>query len=73
MTNTEKLNEKIKNLGLKKIWICKQLGLSKEGFRKKAENITEFTPSEIKKMCQILGIKSLREKEAIFFAGEIPE
>ena len=67
MTNTELLREKINERGLKQGYIAEMLGLTSYGFAKKVNNDTEFKASEIKKLCDLLNITSLREKEAIFF------
>lgn len=68
MTDTELLTSKIDESGLKRSFIAEKLGLSPYGLSKKINNENEFKGSEIKLLCQILNIKSLKEKEAIFFA-----
>lgn len=67
MTNTDKLVQIIKESGLKKGFIASKLGLTTYGLQKKIENKTQFKAEEIKKMCIILNISSLKEKEEIFF------
>lgn len=67
MTNTELLNQEIKNSGLKKSWIANQLELSTFGFQKKVNNETQFKAGEIQKLCELLNITSLRHKDEIFF------
>lgn len=71
MTNTERLKELIKSCGLKMGFIAEKLGLSDYGLAKKINNETEFKASEIDKLCSILQIKSLDDKEAIFFAKQV--
>lgn len=73
MTDTEKLLEKIQNSGLKKGYIAKQLDLSIHGLQKKIKNINQFKAMEIELLCNILNIKSLKEKEEIFFAENVDE
>lgn len=68
MTNTDKLVQIIEESGLKKGFIASKLGLTTYGLQKKIENKTQFKAEEIKKMCIILNISSLKEKEEIFFA-----
>lgn len=68
MTDTGLLTDKIDESGLKRSFIAEKLGLSPYGLSKKINNESEFKGSEIKLLCQILNIKSLKEKEAIFFA-----
>lgn len=60
--------QKIAEVGKKKCYLAKKCGLSRAGFRNCELNISEFKPSHIDILCFELGITSLREKEAIFFA-----
>ncbi len=73
MTNTEKLKSLINERGLKQGFIAEKLGITSYGFAKKVNNETEFKASEIQKLCEILQITSLREKEAIFFNSKVDE
>ena len=69
MTNTELLNKKIDKSGYKKSYIAKAIGLkSAFGLAKKIRNENEFKAKEINKLCELLRIDSLEEKERIFFA-----
>ena len=67
MTDTKLLEEKIKESGLKKSYIAKMLNLSRQGFKNKCENRSPFSATHIAIMCDLLNIKSLTEKERIFF------
>ena len=67
MTNTDKLKATIKEKGLKQGYIASQLGITSYGFANKMNNKTEFKATEIQMLCQLLDIKSLEEKESIFF------
>ena len=71
LTNSEMLKEKIKSKGLKLNFLASKLGLSRQGFKNKVDNINEFTASEIIVLCDVLMITNLKEKEAIFFAKEV--
>ena len=71
MTDTGMLNELIKGSGLKKGWIAEQLGLSYFGFQKKINNESQFKANEIKKLCELLNITSLKMREDIFFASNV--
>ena len=71
MTNTIALQKRIDNSGLKQEYIAKQLNLTSYGFANKRDNKTEFKPSEINKLCDILGIDTLEERFAIFFASKV--
>lgn len=73
MVNTNLLNDKIKESGIKKEYIAKQLGITRAGFYKKATNGSEFTIKEVNIICKLLSITKLTEKESIFFAKEVNE
>lgn len=68
MTNTKLLEEKIKLCGKKKSHLADICGLSRAGFYNCMTNLAEFKTSQVDALCLELGITSLREKEAIFFA-----
>lgn len=67
MTDTLMLEQKIKDSGHSKKWIAEQIGLTYYGLHKKITNANEFKAVEIKALCELLGITSLREREDIFF------
>lgn len=71
MTDTVELNKRIRNSGLTKSYIAKKLGITLYGFQKKRENRSQFTAEEIKILCELLSINTLREKERIFFADKV--
>jgi len=71
MTNTIKLRNKIEDSGLKYGYIAKKIGISRFALNKKINNESEFKSSEILIICEILGVESLDEKEAIFFAKQV--
>lgn len=66
MTDTEKLRELILKSGMKYSYIAEQIGISRYSLQKKIENNNEFKAGEIKKICKLLKINSLEEKEKIF-------
>ena len=68
MNNTKLLEQKIKESGYKKKYLAGQLNLSYCGFRKKVNNDSDFSSTEIATLCRLLNIKALAEKEKIFFA-----
>lgn len=68
MTNTKALEKKIKESGKKKSYLAEKVGLSPAGFRNCIINKAEFKVSQVDVLCAELGITSLKEKEAIFFA-----
>lgn len=70
MTNSKLLREKIAECGLKINFVSSKLNLTYQGFINKVDNKTEFTASEISELSALLNIKSLKERDAIFFAKE---
>lgn len=71
MTDTERLLKAIEQSGLRKGFIASKLGLTTYGFQKKVENKSQFKAEEIKILCELLNITSLKEKERIFFAENV--
>jgi hypothetical protein len=69
MTNTELLERAIKDSGLKKVFLAEKIGLTPAGFYNCLNNRAEFKASQINALCELLGIKDLATKEAIFFAN----
>ena len=68
VTDTAELNRIIKE---SKSYIAGKLGISLFCFQKKRDNKSQFTAEEIKILCDILKIKSLKEKEKVFFAENV--
>lgn len=69
MTNSQLLESKIQKSGFRRSWILEQLGIkSYATLRAKIRNKSEFTASEIDKLCDILSL-SKSQREAIFFAS----
>lgn len=68
MTNTDLLKKIIDERGLKIGFISNFVGISRQLMWKKVNNLTPFNQYEIGKMCEVLKITSLKQKEAIFFA-----
>lgn len=71
MTDTKELNRIIHESGLTKSYIANKLGISLYSFQLKRENKRQFTAEQIKTLCELLDIRSLKEKERIFFASEV--
>lgn len=71
MTNTRLLKELIDKSGLKMNFIAEYVGLSRQGLWQKINNKTPFNQFEIEKLCTLLRIKKLTDKEAIFFAVDV--
>ena len=68
MTNSDLLKQIIEESGLKIGYIASFVGISRQLLWKKVNNLTPFNQYEIDKLCEVLKITSLRQKEAIFFA-----
>ena len=68
MTNSDLLKQVIEESGLKIGFIASFVGISRQLLWKKVNNLTPFNQYEIDKMCEVLKITSLRQKESIFFA-----
>lgn len=68
MTNTEALRQCIDQSGYKMQYIADQVGISRFALNQKIENKTQFKSEEIKTICNVLGISSLKERDRIFFA-----
>ena len=71
MTNTELLNEIIKKSGLKKAFLAEKVGLTRVGFSNCLSGKAEFKASQIAVLCDLLDIRSLELKEAVFFANHV--
>ena len=71
MTNSSALRELIESKGMKYKHVAQKLGLSGYGLALKIDNKNEFRVTEVKQLCEILGITSLRERERIFFADDV--
>ena len=72
MTNTNLLEKKIRDSGLRIGYICEQLGISYPGFQKKLRNEggSEFKPSEITVLTELLHL-TREEVDEIFFAAVV--
>lgn len=68
MTNTELLERKIIESGKTRAFLAEKVGLSYAGFRNCVTNKAEFKAGQIAILCAELGITTLKEKDAIFFA-----
>lgn len=68
MTNSKQLRDLIEKRGLKLKYVAEYLGLSSYGLSLKIDNKQEFKTSEVAALCELLKIKSLEQKEAIFFS-----
>lgn len=70
MTDRNLLNERIKNKGIKKGAIAKELKKSYKTLSKKLAGTQDFTESEMRTLSRILQL-SVEDRMAIFFADEV--
>lgn len=63
--NTELLQKKIKDSGLKMGFIAEKLGRSRQALRGKIKGETEFLPSEVRVLCELLRLTD-EERRLIF-------
>ena len=68
MVNTELLDVKIKESGLKKSQLCKAMGITYQAFRLKRNNVYAFTSQEVNTLCELLNIRTMAEMKKIFLA-----
>lgn len=71
MTNTELLKDYIEKSGLKLTYIAEKLEISRSALWKKINNTSSFDQYQIEKMCDLVGIRTLKEKDAVFFAHNV--
>ncbi|MCI2049022.1 MAG: helix-turn-helix transcriptional regulator [Lachnospiraceae bacterium] len=67
MVDTQYLEKIIDDSGLKKVYLAKKLGISRQSFCKKVKNRVSFTDKEANALCSELGINKVSEKKKIFF------
>lgn len=71
MTDEKQLRNIISTKGLKLKYVAEYIGLSYYGFLLKLTNRKEFKTSEVVALCDLLDIKSLQDRESIFFAQKV--
>lgn len=71
MTNTAMLEKLIAESGIKKRKIANGLNIGYQALKRKINNEVPFNAFEILSLCQILNIRDLKTKEAIFFATDV--
>lgn len=71
MTDTVLLRQKLKDSGYRLQFIADKVGISRQTLSMKVNNDSEFTTGEVEKLCDLLDICDLEEKNSIFFAKEV--
>lgn len=67
MTNTELLEERIRESGLKKSFIAEKIGVSRATLCALLRAKSEFKASQIRTLCELLNIEDDATMKAIFF------
>ena len=68
LVNTQLLDEAIKQSGKSKSHLASKCNMSIQSFRLKRLNIYPFTTDDVEVLCNELNIKTLVQKDKIFFA-----
>lgn len=71
MTNTELLEKRIKDSGLKLSFIAEKLGITRQALHRKIKGLVQFTGPEIKIMCELLKLQEWAEIKPVFFADNV--
>lgn len=66
MADIVRINQIIKDRGLKKAYIAEQLGISINGITNKLNGRSEFKAGEVAKICEVLSINDPQDKIDIF-------
>ena len=71
MIDKAKLDEKVKEVGLKYGAIASRMGISSAWLWAKRCGKVDFSVSEVEKLCEILNITDCQEMAGIFFAQKV--
>ena len=71
MTDTAALRERISDKGRKLDYLARQCGITRQALSNKITNRNFFTAREIEILCDELNIKTLTERDRIFFAKKV--
>ena len=71
MVDTQLLDEKIEQSGKRKSYLAQKCGMSVQTFRLKRLNISPFNTDEVDALAKELDIKTLSEKDRIFFKKNV--
>lgn len=71
MVNTAALKDRIQKSGYRYAFVAEQLGISRQSLTYKINNRVDFKSEEIMKLCDLIGITRLSDKDAIFFVKKI--
>lgn len=68
MTDWELLEKKIDESGLRRSFVYERVGITRSGWNHKKKSKGDFSPTQILRLCEVLHITKLSEREQIFFA-----
>ena len=71
MTDTGALREIISQSGFKLDHLAEKCGITRQALSNKITNRNLFTAKEIQILCKELNIKTLTERDRIFFASKV--
>lgn len=71
VVNTQYLEDRIKLSGKKKQYLADKIGCSRQYLTMKINNKAEFDLKEVIILCDELGVKTLSDKEKIFFCPDV--
>ena len=71
MTDPVLLEKLIEESGLKRCFIAKKLGISRQALGKKLKALVPFTGPEIKIMCELLNLQTWAKIKPVFFTEDV--
>lgn len=71
MVNTQLLDDAIRKSGKSRTHLAKKCNMSIQTFRLKRRNVYPFSTDDVETLCDELDIKTLTQKEKIFFAKNV--
>lgn len=71
MVDTQLLDKAIQDSGKSKTYLAKKCNMSVQSFRLKRLNRFPFSTDNVNTLCDELNIKTLTQKERIFFAKNV--
>jgi hypothetical protein len=67
MADVQYLEKEIKNSGLKREYLAKKCGMTRQSFTTKCKNPETFTAAQVSVLCKELKITQLSKQKQIFF------
>lgn len=73
MVNTQLLEKTIAESGKKKQYLAEKCGIDRHSLSNKINNRSEFTGTQLRILCQELGVNQFKKMDEIFFASLVPK